>query len=133
MISVDGEMVNNIFRGVALVFAIMYSVKMIGWLLGLDQIKSKISTLYDSKLKRYIYLVIFLGGSLLLLTKLNIAEYAVAVLTIGALYDYFFTLFPRASGELVKVSMENKSKMWFFGILFPSVMAVSVILYLIIG
>ena len=123
---------DTVFTVVAILFVSLYTLKMIGWLIGSQRITKRIHTLYESRIKKIGYLVIFPAGSLLLLTRLNMAEYVVAVLTIGALYDYFFAKFPTESGALVKASMEDKKRMWFFGITFSIVLTVALVLYLIV-
>jgi len=104
------------------IFVMMYTVKMLGWLLGVKRIHERIKTLYKHPITKTIYFTIHLFASLLLLTEVSIAGYIVAVLAVGALYDYFFAVFPEQSRELVLTSMASKQKMWYFGIVFPLIM-----------
>ena len=108
----------------ASIFIVLYTIKMLGWLLGVKRIHERIKTLYKHPITKTIYFTIHVFASLLLLTEVSAAGYIVAVLAIGGLYDYFFAVFPDQSRELVLTSMASKQKMWYFGITFPLIMLV---------
>ena len=132
MMNYSAQWIDKSILVIAVLFATLYMIKMIGWLTGSEKVQQRIMKLYNKKIKKIIYFLIFIFTSFLLLTKLTIVEYIVAVLAIGALYDYFFSLFPEQSAELVSESIKNKSKMWFFGVSFPILLAIGLILYFII-
>jgi len=97
---------------------------------GSERFRSILAGIYDSRVKRYVYLGLFFFGSYLLLAQLDIVHYVIAILAIGSLYDYFFTLFPKESSQIVIKSLDDRSRLWFFGGVFPIVVAVWLFGYL---
>src|SRR6056297_473575 len=98
---------------VAAVFVLLFSIKTFGWLLGSKRVLKNVKKLYSGVYSKVIYFLIFLTISLILLRDIGIINYVLAVLAIGALYDYFFAVFSDESVLLVNAAVKNKKKMWF--------------------
>lgn len=68
---------------------------------------------------KYLYLVLFILASTLLILETSITGFILALMAIGFLYDYFLALFPEESEKIVQKGQKERKRMWFFGYVVP--------------
>lgn len=77
----------------------------------------KMSTnFYTNKFRKYLYLLFFLGGSIILFHELNIYQFMIAFVTMGALYfDYYNSgIIPNHIKKELLPYIFDAKKMWVF-------------------
>jgi membrane-bound ClpP family serine protease len=117
---------------VATVSITLFSLRTLLLLLKPDLHARLVATFYVSKTKRVVYLALFLFGAWLILFETTISHFIVALVTIGALYDYLFTLFPEQATLLINEAEAHWKRAWVFAVAVPLVSAVWLYLFLLL-
>ena len=88
------------------------------------------SRFYDRPGKRYAYLALAVYGAIVLLCGTSPAYFVVGYMTVGALYDYFFALFPEQSKSIIEEGEKDRGRLWFFAYAVPATMVLVLVLQL---
>jgi len=85
---------------------------------------------YNRPGKRYGYLALALYGAIVLAGGASPAYLVVGYMTVGALYDYFFTLFPEQSRSMIEEGERDRGRLWVFAYAVPLAMVILLALQL---
>lgn len=103
---------NNIIEYIAVFIAIVIISRSVYSIFSKANIRTTLQLYFNNKMK-YVYLVIFIAGSCLLVTRINIYEYFIAFITFGALFlDYFnVAVIPKHVKKLLYDEISTPRKM----------------------
>jgi hypothetical protein len=114
----------NTIEWIATVFISLFSLRALLLVFKPDRHAQLVAKFYVAPKRRYLYLVIFLFGAGFLIATTSIAHFILALVTIGALYDYLFALFPEQAAVLITAAETERRKVWFFALVVPLVSAI---------
>lgn len=115
----------------AIVFISMVSLRTVLSLIAPRLHHETASRFYNRPGKRFIYLAISLFGAILLISGTSPVYLVIGYMTFGALYDYFFTLFPKQSSEMIAEGEARRGRLWLFAYAVPGAMVILLVLYFV--